>query len=90
MTYFIGHRLIILVLINQIHDIMLSKNRVISTFAFFVPIYFLILDFYYFLAADFFESQMLSEVSNREDTLLLPFNQGYLILAYTFSSICER
>ena len=77
MTYFIGHRLIILVLINQIHDIMLSKKRVISTFAFFlnVPIYFLILDFYYFLAADFFESQMLVivEVSeNREDTLLLP------------------
>ena len=69
---------------------MLSKNRVISTFASFVPIYFFIIDFLYFLATEFFEIQMLTEVSNREDTLLLTLTQGCLIMAYIFSSICER
>ena len=68
-----------LVVFNQILDIMLSKNRVISTFASFEPIYLLFKIFYYFLDADFFESQMLTEVSNREDTLILPLTQGCLL-----------
>ena len=33
---------------------------------------------------------MLTEVSNREDTLLLPLTQGCLVMAYIFSPICER
>lgn len=69
---------------------MFSKNRIISTFATFVPIYFLPWIFYSYLAADFFESQMLNDVSRGEDMLLLPLTLGCLIMAYIFSSIYER
>lgn len=67
---------------------MFSKNRIISTFATFVPIYFLPWIFYSYLAADFFESQMLNDVSRGEDMLLLPLTLGCLIMAYIFSFIC--
>ena len=68
---------------------MFSKNRIISTFATFVPIYFLPWIFYSYLAADFFESQMLTDVSREEDMLLLPLTLGCVIMAYVFSSIYE-
>lgn len=68
---------------------MFSKNRIISTFATFVPIYFLPWIFYSYLAADFFESQMLTDVSRGEDMLLLPLTLGSIIMAYVFSSIYE-
>lgn len=68
---------------------MFSKNRIISTFATFVPIYFLPWIFYSYLAADFFESQMLTDVSRGEDMLLLPLTLGCVIMSYVFSSIYE-
>ena len=68
---------------------MFSKNRIISTFATFVPIYFLPWIFYSYLAADFFESQMMNDVSRGEDMLLLPLSLVCIIMAYVFSSIYE-
>jgi ABC-type uncharacterized transport system permease subunit len=69
---------------------MFSKNRIISTFATFVPIYFLPWIFYSYLASDFFESQMLTDVSRGEDMLLLPLTLGCIIMAYVFSSIYKE
>ena len=48
------------------------------------------LDFYSFLAADFFESQIHTDVSRGKDTLLLTLTLGCLIIAYIFSSIYEE
>lgn len=68
---------------------MFSKNRILSTFAAFVTIYFLPWIFYSYLAADFFESQMLTDISRREYMLLLPLTLGCIIMACVFSSIYD-
>jgi hypothetical protein len=57
---------------NQIPKIIFSKPRIISTFASFVIIYFFNWVFYAYLAVDFFESQMITDVSRGDDMLLLP------------------
>ena len=75
---------------NQIPKIMFSKPRIISTFASFVIIYFFPWIFYAYLAVDFFESQMITDVSRGDDMLLLPLTIGCLIMAYLFSSIYEK
>jgi len=69
---------------------MFSKPRIISTFASFVVIYFFPWIFYTYLAVDFFESQMITDVSRGDDMLLLPLTIGCLIMAYMFSSIYEK
>jgi len=75
---------------NQIPKIMFSKPRIISTFASFVIIYFFPWIFYAYLAVDFFESQMITDVCRGDDMLLLPLTIGCLIMAYLFSSIYEK
>jgi hypothetical protein len=80
----------ILVVFNQIFKIMFSKPRIISTFASFVIIYFFPWIFYAYLAVDFFESQVITDVSRGDDMLLLPLTLGCLIMAYLFSSIYEK
>ena len=79
-----------LVVFNLILKIMFSKLRIISTFASFVIIYFFPWIFYAYLAVDFFESQMITDVSRGDDMLLLPLTIGCLIMAYLFSSIYEK
>ena len=69
---------------------MFSKPRIISTFASFVIIYFFPWIFYAYLAVDFFESQVITDVSRGDDMLLLPLTLGCLIMAYLFSSIYEK
>ena len=69
---------------------MFSKLRIISTFASFVIIYFFPSIFYAYLAVDFFESQVITDVSRGDDMLLLPLTIGCLIMAYLFSSIYEK
>ena len=69
---------------------MFSKPRIISTFASFVTIYFFPWIFYTYLAADFFESQMIEDVSRGDDMLLLPLTLGCLIMAYLFLTIYEK
>ena len=69
---------------------MFSKPRIISTFASFVVVYFFPWIFYAYLAADFFESQVFTDVSRGDDMLLLPLSIGCLIMAYLFSSIYEK
>ena len=69
---------------------MFSKPRIISTFASFVIIYFFPWIFYAYLAVDFFESQMITDVSRGDDMLLLPLTIGCFIMAYLFSSIYEK
>lgn len=75
---------------NQIPKIMFSKPRIISTFGSFVIIYFFPWIFYAYLAVDFFESQMITDVSRGDDMLLIPLTIGCLIMAYLFSSIYEK
>lgn len=75
---------------NQILKIMFSKPRIISTFASFVVIYFFPWIFYAYLAVDFFESQVITDVSRGDDMLILPLTIGCLIMAYLFSSIYEK
>ena len=69
---------------------MFSKPRIISTFGSFVIIYFFPWIFYAYLAVDFFESQMITDVSRGDDMLLIPLTIGCLIMAYLFSSIYEK
>ena len=69
---------------------MFSKPRIISTFASFVIIYFFPWIFYAYLAVDFFESQMITNVSRGDDMILLPLIISCLIMAYLFSSIYEK
>tara|TARA_A200000113_G_scaffold221098_1_gene232369 strand:- start:365 stop:796 length:432 start_codon:yes stop_codon:yes gene_type:complete len=75
---------------NQILKIIFSKPRIISTFASFVVIYFFPWIFYAYLAVDFFESQVITDVSRGDDMLLLPLTLGCLIMAYLFSLIYEK
>ena len=75
---------------NQILKLMISKPRIISTFASFVVIYFFSWIFYAYLAVDFFESQVITDVSRGDDMLLIPLTIGCLIMAYLFSSIYEK
>ena len=69
---------------------MISKPRIISTFASFVVIYFFSWIFYAYLAVDFFESQVITDVSRGDDMLLLPLTINCLIMAYLFSTIYEK
>ena len=69
---------------------MFSKPRIISTFASFSIIFFFPWIFYAYLAVDFFESQVITDVSRGDDMLLIPLTIGCLIMAYLFSSIYEK
>lgn len=68
---------------------MFSKSRIISTFATFVVIYFFPWIFYEFIAKNFFEKQMINDVSRGNEMILWAVTVGCVIMAYLFSTIYE-
>ena len=69
---------------------MFSKSRTLSTLATFVVLYFLPWIFYT-LAADFFQEQVIIDVSRGQENMILwALTLGCLFMAYFFCTIYER